>query len=343
MVWQRVRKLLVCWLAAGLGAGVAGCAAPSGERFEFTRLTMGVSTRIVVEAPSREIASNAAAAAYTRIGEIEDAASDYRPQSELMRLCRDAKVGQWQPVSRDLAVLLNTSREVSQRSGGVFDVSVGPAVGLWRQMRKTGTLVDAATIAEARERIDWRAVEVEVDPPRARLMKPGMQLDMGGIAKGHAVREAGRVLESCGLKRCLVALAGDVYAGEAPTGKDGWRIEVRGDKSEEAVGTLVVSHACVSTSGDAEQYVEVAGVRYSHILDPRTGVGTVGGLIVTAIGADGAYVDAADTASVVLGLEGMRAAFGDDKRVTLIVHHGGQPPVIVGDASRVRWAAPASE
>jgi thiamine biosynthesis lipoprotein len=210
-------------------------------------------------------------------------------------------------------------------------------------MRKTGTLADAATLAEARGRIDWRAVEVEVNPPRARLMKPGMQLDMGGIAKGYAAQEAGRVLESRGLKRCLVALAGDVYAGEAPTGQEGWRIEVRGDKTEQAVGTLVVSHASVSTSGDAEQYVEVGGVRYSHILDPRTGIGTVGGLIVTAIGSDGAYVDAADTASVVLGLQGMRAAFGSDNRVTLIVHHGGQAPVIVGDASRVRWAKPASE
>ena len=323
-------------IAAGLFAVLAGgCCGGSGERFQFTRVYMGVSTKIIVEAPTREEAFEGAAAAFSRIGEIEDAASDYRPASELMRLCREAKVGEWRDVSGDLAVLLRTAREVSERSGGAFDVTVGPVVSLWREARRMGRLGDAAVLAEARGRVDWRAVELNGD--RVRLMKEGMRLDLGGIAKGYAAREAGRVLESRGLSRCLVSLAGDVYAGKAPSEQDGWRVEVRGDKSEAPVGTLLVARACVSTAGDAEQFVEVDGVRYSHIVDPRTGLGTAGGVVVTAIGEDGAYVDAADTAAVVMGVEGARAAFGGDRRVTLIVHRAGDGPLIVGDAGRVKW------
>lgn len=339
MVVRSVLKLVVCLLAAGVG----GCTAPAGSRFQFTRVNMGVSTEITIEAPTREMAFEGAAAAFSRIGEIEDAASDYRPQSELMRLCGGVKVGEWVEVSRDLAVLLTVCREVSERTEGAFDVTVGPAVGLWREARKSGRLPEAAVLAEARGRIDWRAVEVELSPPQARLMKAGMRLDMGGVAKGYAAREAGRVLEERGLRRCLVSLAGDVYAGEAPVGQAGWRVEVRGERSGGVVGTLLVERVSVSTAGDAEQFVEVGAVRYSHIVDPRTGLGCaggVGGLMVTAVGEDGAYVDAADTGAVVLGGERLRAAFAGDRRVTLIVHHGSGEPEIVGDASRVRWAEP---
>lgn len=300
---------------------------------------MGVSTVITLEAPRREIASEAASAAYARIAEIEDAASDYRPGSELMRLCREARPGVWWPVSNDLARLLAVSRQVAEQTGGAFDATVGPAVGLWREARRTGQMPAVSTLEAARARIDWRAVEVDLDstPARVRLMKEGIRLDLGGIAKGYAAQEAGRVLQERGLHRCLVALAGDIYAGEPPSGQDGWRIQVRGDKSERVVGTLLVAHACVSTSGDTEQFVEVGGVRYSHIIDPRTGIGTVGGQIVTAIGTDGAFVDAADTASVVMGLERMSQVFARDNRVTLIVHRADQPPTVIGDLTRVRW------
>ena len=321
-----------------LVAVVAGCSEPGGERFQFTRVTMGVSTNIVVESSTREKAAEAAAAAFERIAEIEDAASDYRPQSELMRLCHGSQeVGAWVPVSDDLGSLLGTARAMSERTGGAFDVTVGPAVALWRAARKSGRLPEASALADARGRIDWRAVEIRTGPPMARLMKKRMGLDMGGIAKGYAAQEAVRVLERRGLPRCLVALAGDVYAGAAPSGQAGWRVEVRGDRSEAVIGTLLVEHAAVSTSGDVEQFVKVDGVRYSHIVDPRTGVGIVGGMAVTAIGEDGAYVDAADTGGVVLGLEGMRAAFSGDRRVTLIVHRASGAPLVIGDASRVQW------
>jgi thiamine biosynthesis lipoprotein len=324
-----------------LAAGVSGCAAPGGrgEEFQFTRVTMGVATRITVEAPDRETALQGAAAAFDRIEEIEQAASDYRPGSEVMRLCREARVGEWRAVGPDLAALLRVSEEVSERTAGAFDVTVGPLVALWREARKTAQLPDPNMLSAAKSRVGWRGVEVdgEYGVPHVRLSVADMRLDFGGVAKGYAAREAGRVLENLRLPRCLVALAGDVYAGEAPTGRDGWRVEVRGDGAR-VVGVLIVSQASVSTSGDAEQFVEIDGVRYSHIVDPRSGLGVVGGVAVTAIGEDGGYVDAADTGAAVLGVDGMRKAFAGDRKVTLIVHRGDGAPEVIGDPSRVKWA-----
>ena len=317
-----------------LGALAGGCTEPAAERFQFTRVYMGVSTRITVEAPAREVAASAAEAAFHRIGEIEDVASDYRPSSELMRLCRAARLAEWQPVSRDLALLLATAREVSSRSGGAFDVTVGPAVQLWRKMRQSGIASNPDERAAALHRIDWSAVEVTVTPPAVRLMKPGMLLDLGGIAKGYAAREAGRVLEQRGLERCLVSIAGDVYAGEAPTGTGGWRVEVSGGG---ASGVLIARNACISTAGNTDQFIELGGTRYGHIVDPRTAMGTTTGAVVTAIGQDGALVDACDTAAAVLGEHGARAAFATENRVTLIIH-GADGFTIIGDRARVRWS-----
>ncbi|HYD02132.1 MAG TPA: FAD:protein FMN transferase [Phycisphaerales bacterium] len=295
---------------------------------------MGVSTQVTIEAGTREEAAAGAAAAFRRIGEIEDVASDYRPSSELMRLCAEAHVGEWRPVSPDLALLLTTAREVSARTGGAFDVTVGPAVRLWRQMRQTGVVMGADELAAARQFIDWSAVEVTAEPPAVRLLKAGVRLDLGGIAKGYAAREAGRVLEHRGLGHCLVAIAGDVYAGAAPSGTAGWRVEVAAGN---ATRVLLAEHACISTAGDTEQFVDVGGKLYGHIVDPRTGLGTTTGAVVTAIGRDGALVDACDTAAAVLGEHGARSAFAQEERVTLIVH---RPDgfAIIGDPARVRWS-----
>jgi len=296
---------------------------------------MGVPATITVEAPDRESASQGAAAAYARIGEIEGAASDYRPQSEVMRLCREARPGEWRSISSDLARLLSTAREVSARTDGGFDATVGPAVGLWREARQRGMLPGAAALSAARARVNWRAIEVRLDPPEARLLTPGVRIDLGGIAKGYAAQEAGRVLAAHGLARCLVSLSGDVYAGAAPSGERGWRVDVEGARR---IGTLWAKQVCISTAGGSQQFVEVEGVRYSHIVDPRTGLGTTTPLCVTAIGADGALVDASDTAAVVVGLERLRRVFVAGSGVTLVVHTEDGPPVIVGDPSRVEWS-----
>ena len=136
-----------------------------------------------------------------------------------------------------------------------------------------------------------------------RLIASGMRLDLGAIAKGYALDEALAVLENQGTPRALVSGGGDMVVGEAPPGEPGWKVAVAPlDVSEAPPSrTVWLRRASLCTSGDVFQHVEIDGVRYSHIVDPRTGIGLTDHSLVTVIAPRGITADALSTAASVLG------------------------------------------
>lgn len=272
-------------------------------RHEYTRVCMGVPTRIVIYSSDRDAATEAASAAYARIGELDAMMSDYRRDSDLNHVNARAGGGTM-AVPGELYDILEKAERVSRASGGVFDVTVGPAVALWRRARQTGVLPSEAEVAGARRVMGWEMVKLE-GGTRVRLVKPGMRLDLGAIAKGYAAERAVRVLRDRGFKQVMVGLAGDIVVGDPPPGKEGWRIGVTGERAtdREAKGLpiLVLRNAAVSTSGDSEQFVEVAGRRYSHIVDPATGMGMTALRSVTVVAPTGEEADSLSTAACLLG------------------------------------------
>jgi thiamine biosynthesis lipoprotein len=130
-----------------------------------------------------------------------------------------------------------------------------------------------------------------------------MQLDLGGIAKGYAADEALAVLKKHGLDRALVAAGGDIAVSGPPPGADGWKIAIARLPGEKDAGRLILRDAAVSTSGDAEQFVEIDGKRYSHIVDPRTGIGLLGRMSVTVVARKGIESDSLTKVAAVLGPE----------------------------------------
>ena len=282
-----------------------GCAAPRPdealERHEYAQLHMGVQARLIVYAPTRQQAENAAKAAYSRVAELEDIASDYRPTSELMRLC--AKAGQGPvKVSEELFTLLSQAQETARRSGGAFDVTVGPYVQLWRAARRAKQLPDPRAQAEARELVGWEKVKLDPAARTVELTTPGMTLDLGGIAKGYAGDEAIRVLRERGIRAALFEAGGDIVVGDAPPGKNGWSVQVIGTDTRPP-RTVELAQCGISTSGDTEQFVEIAGTRYSHVVDPRTGIGLTQRYAATVVAKDGITSDSLSTAATVLGPE----------------------------------------
>ncbi len=274
-------------------------AAPA--RFEFSQAHMGTLFRIVLYAEDQSAAERASGAAFARIAALDAALSDYRDGSELMALCRQAG-GPAVRVSQDLFRVLAEAQAMARRSGGAFDVTVGPVVRLWRRARRTGQWPDAPRLAEARARIGYRELALDRRTRSVRLAKPGMLLDLGGIAKGFAAAEALAVLEGFGIRSALVAGGGDIVVSEAPPGAAGWRIAIAPlNRNGTPPPRLLLRNAAVSTSGDAEQAVEIGGVRYSHIIDPRTGRAVVGRSSVTVVAPAGALADALATAASVLG------------------------------------------
>jgi len=286
-------------LVSVLLAPALGCASESGlRRFDYAQVIMGVRVNIAAYCDNEEKARNAAREAFAAMARIDGILSDYRPDSEAMKLCDAAGSGPV-PVSPELADVLRRSLEFSHASGGAFDVTAGTVVRLWRTTRKTAVLPSPGEIENARSTAGWRKVAVQIAPdgtPRAVLSTPGIRLDFGGIGKGFASDAGLSAMRSHGVSRCLVASAGDIAVGDSPPDRDGWRIDLPG-------GHIEVARCGVSTSGDTEQYIEINGVRYSHIVDPRTGIGVTQRLLVTTVAPDATTADAAATTLCVLAVQ----------------------------------------
>ena len=299
---------------------------PAPVRFEFSEAHMGTRFRIVVYAASVRAAAIASSAAFERIGRLDAIMSDYRETSELIQLCnqpRDTKV----TVSKDLFRVLGAGQGLAARSNGAFDVTVGPLVRLWRRARRTGELPDRQKLAEALDSTGYTKLHLDRSSRSVILEKSGMLLDLGGIAKGFAVDEAMKVLKRRGISRALVAGGGDIVVSAPPPGARGWVIGIAPLESTEAPPSryLLLRDRAVSTSGDAHQYVEIAGVRYSHIVDPRTGLGLTGRSSVTVVANDCTTSDGLATAASVLGpSEGSRLIDSTPGAAALFMDAGGE-------------------
>ncbi|MBI4408598.1 MAG: FAD:protein FMN transferase, partial [Gemmatimonadetes bacterium] len=186
---------------------------------------MGVSTRVVLYAPSDSAAQRAARAAFARIAALEQVLSDYQPDSEVRRLCARAG-GPAVAVSGDLAFALRRALGLARETDGAFDVTVQPVAALWRTARRTGRLPEAAALRSALQRVGRQDVQLDPRARSVRLARPGMCLDFGGIGKGYALDEALRALRARQVDRALLVMGGETLAGRAPPGRRGWRVEV---------------------------------------------------------------------------------------------------------------------
>lgn len=268
-------------------------------RFEYSEVAMGVRARMVLYANDQATAQAAARAAYDRIAYLEQIMSDYRPDSEISKLSAKAG-GSAVEVSPELFYILGKSQELARRSDGAFDVTVGPLVKLWRTARKSGKLPLQDKLKAARKLVGWRKLHLlpAGSSGSVKLDTPGMQLDLGGIAKGYGCDEAIRVLKEHGVKSALVEMGGDIVVSDAPPGAKGWEIEI---ENARPLKTEILANAAVSSSGDVEQFVEIDGKRYSHIVDPRTGLGLTDRIAVTIVAPNGTTSDGLSTAVSVLG------------------------------------------
>ncbi len=278
-------------------------AEPTLSRFEFESKHMGTSFRIVLYTTDKATADKAAVAAFARVAELDRILSDYNPNSEVMQLCKrnDAGPGKPMTVSAELFDILAKAASVSKVSDGSFDVTVGPLVKLWRLARKTQVMPDAKELTDAMGKTGFEKVSLDAIAQTVALKVPGMRLDFGGIGKGYAADEALTVLrDQFHISRALVAAYGDITCGDAPPDKGGWTVDIAPISKGQTPRRLKLVNMAVSTSGDMEQFTVIDGVRYSHVLNPKTGLGLTGRRSVTVIAKKGWQADAyAKVASIL--------------------------------------------
>lgn len=272
--------------------------------YEFTQVHMGLPVRLSFYAADDAQARNAARLAFERIATLDRMMSDYRPDSELRRL--ETQPGQRVVVSRELFAVVRRAVEISRASAGAFDPTVAPLVALWREARGNGRMPPRADLDRARALVGFHRLELDADHSSIRIA-PGMRLDLGGIAKGYILQEALAVLRSAGVTRALVESGGDIVVGDAPPGRDGWTVDVPGADQSFSERASRLTNSALSTSGATMQFVVIDGVRYSHVIDPRTGIAVTNHFVAHVIAEDAATADALSTALTVVGHQGSKA------------------------------------
>ena len=288
---------------------------------------MGVEFEVVLYAHDRATADKALEAAFARIGQLDRIMSDYDADSELSRLSATAPTQEPVPLSADLWAVLKHAQSASERSDGAFDVTAGPLTKLWRRARRQKELPTDEQIARAQAATGYQQLELDAEHRTARLLKPEMRLDLGGIAKGYAADEALATIDKLGIKRALVRASGDIAVSGPPPGEKGWKIGIAPLDAEAAPTQFVwLANQAISTSGDARQHLAIGGKRYSHIIDPRTGWGIEGRRSVTVIARRGIESDALATAVSVLepksGIQLIEAT--PDASVLIVVEQDGR-------------------
>lgn len=282
--------MIVGWLGM-LGTGEL-------QRFDYVEMHMGVEVQLTYYCDSQERAEAAGRAVFARFEDLEQKMSDYRPSSEVRQL-QEKAVKKWTKVSGDLWKVLEFGQRVASASSGAFDMTAGPYVALWRQSRNSGRSPSYPALLEAREKVGWQHLELDAGSRSVRIMKEGVKIDLGGIAKGYACDEAIAEFERHGIRAASVVAGGDLKVSAAPPGSQGWKVRVTGEHEP-----MTLTHRAVSTSGDTEQFVELWGVRYSHIVDPRHGFGVQNRIQATVMARNGLTTDPLATAFCVLGEAG---------------------------------------
>jgi len=311
--------------------------------FKKSRILMDTQVTVTVVSASGDSAEKAIDAAFSEIEKIASLTNFYAVDSEISRINKNAGMAATK-VSPEVLELLGKALSVSEMTAGAFDITIGAVTGLYDFHKKVRP--EDSTLLENISLVNFRDVRIDRSASTIFLKKKGMIIDAGGIAKGYAADKAVGILKKQGIASGLVAIAGDIKAfGRKPDGIP-WQIGVRNprgtDQDDDIMATLPLSDMAISTSGDYERFFLVGGVRYHHLLDPKTGFPASGCRSVTVIANEAAFADSFATAVFVLGPEkGVKVldAAGFDG---LIIDSDGKMHFTAGMREKVAIKKPAS-
>ena len=263
-----------------------------------------------------------------KLHRIDDLMSTYRPDSEISRLNRWDR-DQWFAVSPQTAAVIQEAVQIGHLTEGAFDVTVGPLVSLWNFGPEQGPRDDVPSpekIDAASSRVGFHHLEVRLSPPAVRKKRTDLYIDLSGIAKGFAVDQVAEYLERCGVQNYLVEVGGELRAKGHNARGNPWQIAVESPLAGvRAIQRIVaLEDVGMATSGDYRNYFERDGVRYSHIIDPRSAAPVSHRLAsVTVLASSCMRADALATALMVLGPDaGYELALQEGTQAIFVVNGG---------------------
>jgi len=288
---------------------------------------MGTAISVELWSEDRRAGVAAIDAVMDEMHRIDRAMSPHKPDSELSRINRDAATAAV-PLSAEMARLLERAQHFAVLSGGAFDISYA-AVGQLYDYRQH-VRPSAAALAQARQCVGYRGLLLDTAACTLRFARPGMRIDLGGFAKGHAVDNAAAILRERGIVHAIVSAGGDSRVVGDRRGRP-WTIGIRDPRRPgEMAALLPLEDVSISTSGDYERYFEADGERFHHLIDPATGRSPRGVHSVTVLAEDGLTTEALSKSVFVLGVE---------KGLRLIESQRGVDAVVVDAGGALHYSA----
>jgi FAD:protein FMN transferase len=284
--------------ANGAVAAVATSSEVAGYEFSFPAL--GTLVQLKVFSDEKRSVERAVEEIQRETKRLESILTDYDSESETRKLTI-AAFGQPQPVSEELWQVLAASDRWHTQTGGAFDSSLGKLTQLWRKSRREKTVPTKEQVQEALWHSGWEHVRLNEHMHTVELLREGIQFDFGAIGKGYVADQVYNLLMKHELPCCLVNISGNMRLGIAPPEREGWRIEISPlEKDGQSLRRVVLSNKAIATSGDLWQFSVIDGVRRSHILHPKNGLGVRGPIAATVIAETATEADAFATAACVL-------------------------------------------
>ena len=315
-------------ISALIGTLLLAACARSPQELELSGPTMGTTYTVKVAAPPASLDSARLRATIDDvIAQIDRSMSGYRNDSEVARFNASAAT-QWHEVSGDLASVVQAALDISEKSGGAFDITVAPLVAAWGfgPAGEPKVLPNAAQLAQIAASVGYRKLHVQLDPPALRKDVAELSIDLNGIAPGFAVDRLAERLAALHAENFMIDIGGEIRARGHNADGDPWRIAIERpvDTQRAPYAGVWLDGASISTSGEYRDYYERDGHRYSHTIDPRTRqpLDRAPGSVVV-IAASTALADGWATALNVLGPhEGLALAAKDHMPVLFIERRG---------------------
>ncbi len=275
------------------------------ELYKEARLVMGTYAEISLFAPGKEMAAEAIKAAFEEMERLDRLMSNYKAESELSKINKEAGN---RPVHCDEELLgvIEKALYYSNLTGGAFDITVEPLVGLWGFYDGRVRVPSREELKSLLPAVSYKNIIIERSTAggSVRFSNPFTKLDLGAIGKGYAVDRVVEVLRGKGIESACVNLGGNIYALGNPEGRDFWKIGIQHPREKNTLlGHLELKDCAVATSGDYERFVVIDNKRYSHILDPRTGWPVEGMVSVSVVAPSAIEADVLSTSAFVLGEE----------------------------------------
>jgi len=294
------------------------------------RVVMGTFFRIIAVAENKAIARKSIEAGFEKIKMVDDLMSTYKPESEVSAV-NDNAFKSPVKISGPFMEILLKSIEYSKLTDGAFDVTVGPIVKLWREAEKAGKLPTAEQIEQTKAKVGYEKLIIDVNNMTVKFAAEGMQIDLGGIAKGYAVDLAVEAMQAAGAVGAMVDAGGNIRCwGQCQPGKDKWVVGLQDPTMADQSGlmssvllVLKLDNMSVATSGDYQRFEIIEGKKFNHIIDRNKGAGIEGLCSVTIICDNATDADALSTSVTVLGVEkGLKFVESLDNTEAILIETG---------------------